>query len=123
MFGAAMPVAAERRDRHRRLALPVDLHEALAHGGDGIPDVGEIHRPAAIDDGAQPLAVLAAAFGGIDQPPHHGRSGKHHDIVELAAEIEYLVGIKTAGLRHDMPPAYACNRSIVESVPMRDGRG
>ena len=98
MLGAAVPVAAQRGDRHRRLALAVDLHKALAHGGDGVPDVGEIHRPAAIDDGAQPLAVLAALLGGIDQPPHHGGGGEHHDIVELAAEIEHFIRIEAARL-------------------------
>src|SRR6185369_14739674 len=107
--------AAQRGDGHRRLALAVDLHETLPHGGDGIADVGEIHRPTAIDDGAQPLAVLAAAFCGVDQPAHHGGGSKHHDIVELAAEVEHLVGIEATALRNDMPSTGARDREIVET--------
>jgi len=87
----------------------------LAHGGDGVADIGEIHRAAVIDDGAQPLAVLAALSRGIDQPPHHGGSGEHHDIVELAAEIEHRVGLEAAAFGHDVAPAHARDREIVEA--------
>ena len=123
MIGAGVPFAAQRRNRHRQFTLAIDLDEALAHGRDGIADIGKIHRPAAIDDGADPLAVLAALLRGIDQPPHHGGGREHHDIVELPAEIEHFIRIEAAGFGNDVPAAHADMGEIVEAGAMRDRRG
>ena len=68
-----MERARQRRDGHRRLALTVDLHEALPHDSNGVADIGRVHRPAAINDGTEALTALAALLRCIDQSPHHGR--------------------------------------------------
>src|SRR5580698_5202423 len=120
MLRPHVPFPAKRRDRHRRFTLAVDLHEALTHDGDGFADVSEIHRPTTIDDGANALTVLAAAFGGIDQPPNHGRRAEHHDIVELAREIEHFVRIEATGPRNDMPAAHSGMREIIKAGAVRN---
>ena len=113
---------AERGDAHRRFTLAVDLHKTLAHGGDGVADIGEVHRPAAVDDGAQALAVLAAAFGGIDQPPHHRRRCEHHDIAKLPADVEHFVRIETAGFGNDVPATHTDMREMIETSAVRNRR-
>ena len=123
MAGLHVPFAAERGDRHRRFALAVNLHEALAHHRNGLANVCEIHRPAAIDDGADAFAVFAAAFGGIDQSADHGRCAKHHDIVELTGEIEHFIRIESAGFRDDVSPAHAGMGEVIKARAMRDRRG
>src|ERR1700683_3117377 len=119
MVGLHMPFAAERRDRHRRFTLTINLHKALPHDRDGLANVCEIHRPATIDDGAETSAVFAAALGSIDPTAHHGRGPEHHGIIELTGEVEYFVRIETAGLRHDVPPAHAGVRKIIKASAVR----
>ncbi len=43
----------QRRDRHRRLALTVDLGEARAEDLERLLEIGEVHRRAAVDDRLQ----------------------------------------------------------------------
>ena len=123
MIDVGVQRALQRGDRHRRFTLAVDLHEALAHHAQRLADVGEIHRAAAIDDGAQPLAGFAAALGGLDQALDHGRRGEHRDVAELLAETEHLVRIEPAGLRHDMPRTEPDVDHVVEPGAVRDRRG
>ena len=52
--------AVHRGDRHRRLALAVDLREPRAQRGERRLAVGDVHRPAAVDDRSSAARARAA---------------------------------------------------------------
>src|SRR4029079_6419287 len=53
MVAVGMVRLRQGGDRHRRLALPVDLGQAGTEEGEGVLQVGEVHRRAAVDDRLQ----------------------------------------------------------------------
>ena len=88
-------------DRHRRLALPVDLGQPGAEDGEGVLQVGQVHRCAAIDDGLQVGEVGGGDGPVAGQPLHHGGSGEERHSRPAPQQGGDLVAVDTAGLRHD----------------------
>ena len=67
MRGIGMRALVQRGDAHRALALAVDLGEPMAEHGMRAVEIGEVHRPAAIDDGLE--AGMVGARGAPDARP------------------------------------------------------
>jgi hypothetical protein len=102
----------QHRDGHRAFALPVDLREPRAEPVERLHRILDIHRRAAIDDGAD---VVALAFRrALDQALHHGRGGEHRGARPGAQQFEYLRRLEAAGFRHDVDAAAHDMRHDVE---------
>ena len=110
-------------DRHRRLALPVDLGQAGAEDGEGVLQVGQVHRCAAIDDRLQVGEVGGGDGPVAGQPLHHGGSGEERHPRPAPQEGGDLVAVDAAGLRHDAhrPPGHV--GQPVEPRTVRQRRG
>ena len=76
MDPVGMVCLGQGRDRHRCLALPVDLGQAGTEDGEGILQVGQVHRCAAVDDGLQVGEVGRGDGPVAGQPLHHGGSSE-----------------------------------------------
>ena len=116
-------LAAERGDRHRALALAVDLDEALAHHRERVLDVGEIHRPAAVDDGLEPVERGVRRARVVDEALDHGRRGEHRDAGMDARKLEDLGGVEPAARRDHLLRAAQDVRQRVEPRAVRHRRG
>ena len=91
LVGERVVGAAQARDRHRRLALAVDLREHRAEGGERLLQLLDVHRPAAVDDAAQVRRAAPRRRGGQAQPLHHGRREEGAAARMRVAQIEELV--------------------------------
>src|SRR5471032_2147949 len=88
----------EAGDRHRRLALAVDLREARAEEGERALQIRHINRPAAIDDGLEDRVVGGGESGAVDETRHHGGGGEEADVLPAPQERGDLGGIEMAAL-------------------------
>jgi hypothetical protein len=75
MLAVGDVVLRQGRDRHRNLALAVDLRETRAEAFNRLERVGDVHRRAAPND--RPDVIGIAFRAALDQPLHHGRRGEH----------------------------------------------
>ena len=91
----------QRGDRHRRLALPVDLGQAGAEHVEGVLEVGQVHRCAAVDDRLEVGEVGGGDGRVAGQPLHHGGRGEERHARPAPQERGDLVAVDAAGLRHD----------------------
>ena len=123
MLTRVVPAPPQRGDGHGRFGLGVDLDEALAHDVERILDIGEIHRPAAIDHGLDAVAVEPARLGRIDQAAHHGRCREQGDIAQSGREVEHLVRMEAAGLGHHVAGAGTHVLEIVDPGAVGHRRG
>ena len=83
-------------DRHRALALPIDLHQFVAEGGYGGGEIGRVHRPAAVDDGLEAARIDAVQRHMLGESLEHGRRGEQGDVGVPPKRIEYALGIEWA---------------------------
>src|SRR6266542_6956084 len=90
----------QRSDRHRALALPVDLNKPRAETVERAQRILDIHGRAAPDDGANVLRV--AVTRRIDQPLDHGRRREHGGARPTAEQSKNLGRLKAAGFRNDV---------------------
>jgi len=111
----------QRADRHRALALAVNLRKAWAKSVDGIARVGNVHRCAAPDDGPDVLRItLRLAF---DQAFDHSRCREHRTARPRIEQAKHFFSIERARLRNHMH-AKPCNvRHHVQSGAMTHRRG
>ena len=110
-------------DRHRCLTLPIDLGETRAEDGEGVLQVGQIHRRAAVDDRLQ-MGEVGVDHGPIaGKPLHHGGSSEERHSGPAVQEGGDLVAIDAAGLRHDTHRAPGDVRQPIEPRTMRQRRG
>ena len=110
-------------DRHRRLPLPVDLGEARTEDGEGILQVRQVHRCAAIDDRLE-VGEIAGGNGGVTgQPLHHGRSSEERHPRPAPQQDGDLLAVDAAGLRHDAHRAPGHVRQAIETRTVRQRRG
>ena len=91
-----MPRLRQRRDRHRGLALAVDLRELRAEHRHGPLAIGDVHRAAAIDDGLETARVGGRGARMFDQPLDHGGRREHRHAGVHPGEIENFTGIEAA---------------------------
>ena len=86
----------QRGDRHRAFALPVDLEEYGPEVIHRVENISQIHRPAGIDDAAQPLACFPMRAGVSCQSLDHGGGGEHVHAAMMAGEIQDFPLVKAA---------------------------
>jgi hypothetical protein len=110
-------------DRHRRLALPVDLSQAGAEDVEGVLQVGQVHRCAAIDDGLQ-MGMVGGGDGPVaDQPLHHGWRSEERHARPAPQQGSDLVAVYAPGLRHDAHRTPSHVRQPVEARAVRQRSG
>ena len=90
----------ERSDRHRALALPVDLNKPRAETVERAQRILDIHGRAAPDDGANVLRVAVARR--IDQPLDHGRRREHGGARPTVEQAKNFGRLKATGFRNDV---------------------
>ena len=110
-------------DRHRRLALPVDLGQARPEHGQGVLQVGQVHRCAAVDDRLQVGEVGVGDRRVAGQPLHHGGGGEERHPRPAPQERGDLVPVDAAGLRQDADRAAGHVGQAVEPRTVRQRRG
>jgi hypothetical protein len=121
-----MCAARQGGGHHRCLALAVDLHEARPHHPQRAPDVGQVHRRAAVDDGLEGgggvFRAQAGRLGMVDQALDDGRRREGRQRAERLAEREELGRVDAAGGRHHVPCAGHQVRDGVEAAAVRHRR-
>ena len=80
-------------DRHWCFALPVDLGQAGTEHGEGVLEVGQVHRRSAIDDRLQVSEIGAGYRRVAGQPPDHGGSCEERHARPALQERSDLVAV------------------------------
>ncbi len=109
-------------DRHRRFALAVDLREARAQRRERRLAVGDVHRPAAVDDRLQPLQRRGGKRRRRDESLHHRRRREQAAPVPVRRETQRLRGVEALGFRQHVHRACEHMRHRVQPRPMRERR-
>ena len=110
-------------DRHRRLALPVDLGQAWTEDGEGVLQIGQVHRRAAVDDRLQVRQVGCRQGRVPGQPLHHGGSGEERRPRPATQQRGDLVAVDAAGLGEDADRAAGDVGEPVQPGAVRQRRG
>ena len=124
MGDVAVQVLGHRGDGHRRLALAIDLRKLVAKALHRALGILDIHRPAAVDDGLDIVAVGVTAC--VDQALDHGRRGEHGQAAQAflcAQQGKDFVRVETAGLWHGVERGAGDVRQYVQPGAMRHRRG
>ena len=104
------------RDRHRRFAQAVHLHEAGPEFSDRSPEVFRQHRAAAVVEGLQRPEVVPVQCRAFHEALHHGGRGEHiGDPVGLDGRQD-PVGIEGDGFRNDVGRRLADVRKRIEAA-------
>jgi hypothetical protein len=103
----------ERGDRHRALALAVDLREPRTEAVERLQRILDVHRRPAPDQGADVAGVTAVI--GVDEPFDHGRGREHGGTRPALEQAEDLGRLEAAGLRDDLDPEARHMRHDVEA--------
>ena len=91
----------QTRDRHRRLALPVDLGQPGTEHGERVLEVGQVHRRATVDDRLQVGEVRVGDGPVVGQSLHHGGRREERHPRPAPQQGGDLVAVDAAGSRHD----------------------
>ena len=113
--------AREGGDGHRAFALTVDLHEAVAQGGQGIAQVVGIHGAAAVDDGLEARHIRARGPHMLHQPVHHGGCGKQRELAHRGGQLHQFGGLEAARQGYDMARAAQHLGVVVQARAVRHG--
>jgi len=111
--------ARQHGDGHRRFALTIDLHELLADDAERVLQVGEVHRAAAVDDGAERARATRPRSLGGDDALDHGRRREQAQAGVSPGELEHFVFREPARCRNDIQPAGGDESDVVETRAMR----
>jgi hypothetical protein len=111
-----------RGDRHRRLALTVNLREARAERGERGLAILDIHRTATVDDAFQAIEPRILQLRRDNETLDHRRRREEQRALPMAQERNDFRRIEAAGLRHDVDGAARNMRQNVESRTVRHRR-
>ena len=112
----------ERGNRHRALALSVDLGELGAEGRESAFHVGDVHGTAAIDDEVQVGGVGAGERRAVEQPHHHRRRREHAESGVLLDQVENLRRLEAAALGNHVVGALGDEGQRVEARAVGERR-
>ena len=116
--------AVHRGDRHRRLALAVDLREARAERRERLLAVGDVHRPAAVDDALQAIErALRRSRGAATRRFTIVGAAKKQARSHAPSSATISAGVEAARLGHDVDRAARDVRQQIETRAVRQRRG
>ena len=110
-------------DRHRALALSVQLDQAGPQSTDRSLEVLDQHRGTSINDRHQRLQVIPIDVGVFDQPPEHGGCDKDVGDPVLLDALEDLNRIEAGPGRDHMSGGAGDVGECVESAAVRERCG
>jgi len=89
-----MHAFGEACDRHRRLALAVELVETRPEELQRALEIGDVHRPAAVKDRPQIAQIGGGDRWGADEPRQHRWRRKHRDPRAALQRFDYRIHIE-----------------------------
>ena len=108
----------QRGDAHRALALTINLDKDRTKVINCRDDILLIHRPAPIDDTAQPRPGLTGGFGGLGHTFDHSWGSKEMGPFKMSRQIENFQSLKsTRGRQHVARPGEYMHY-IIQTRPM-----
>jgi len=114
-----MHAFGEPGNRHRRLALPVELVEPRAKELQRPLEIGDIHRAAAIEDRSQTAQIGVADRRGVDEPRQHRRRREHRDPRMALQRVDDRIDVEMR--QYDLVTPSQDVRQCVETGPVRQG--
>jgi hypothetical protein len=106
-------------DRHRALALTVELIELGAEQLQRTLEIGEVHGRTAEDDGLEPARIGRACRRMVDEARDHGRSGEHAQVGVGCQGVEHTFRFERA-CRDHIASAARDVREAVQPRPVRE---
>ena len=123
MPAIGMHLAAEMGDGHRTLALAVDLHQLVAQKIEGVLEVADIHRRAAIGDQPQRLGLELPHAAVLDQALQHGGRQEDAAVGPAIHELDGLRHLILAALGRDLHRAARQQGEVPQARAVADRGG
>src|SRR5664280_884293 len=115
-------VMAERGDGHRRLALTVNLGQAVAHGFSRANQVIDVHRAAAVDNRPERRGAFdtRTRLGDVgDEPVDDGGCGEQRHVPQRLGNVADLCSVEPPAGREDVPGAVQHEDGTVDAGTVR----
>ena len=110
-------------DGHRAFALAVDLHQLVAQKIEGVLEVADIHRRAAIGDQPQRIGPELRHAAMLDQALHHGGRQEDAAVGPAVHQLDGLRHLVLAALGEDLHRATRQQGEVPQARAVADRRG